>query len=120
MKILITAKGKQISDEVDPRFGRAKFFVLVDTDTNEVTAHDNSQNLNAAQGAGIQAAQSVTQLGAEAVISGNVGPNAFQTLNAAGIKMYLCPQATVEEAVRKFKAGELKEVASANVQGHWS
>ena len=120
MKILITAKGKQISDEVDPRFGRAKFFVLVDTDTNEVTAHDNSQNLNAAQGAGIQAAQSVTQLGAEAVISGNVGPNAFQTLNADGIKMYLCPQATVEEAVRKFKAGELKEVASANVQGHWS
>jgi len=120
MKILITAKGKQISDEVDPRFGRAKFFVLVDTDTNEATAHDNSQNLNAAQGAGIQAAQSVTQLGAEAVISGNVGPNAFQTLNAAGIKMYLCPQATVEEAVRKFKAGELKEAAAANVQGHWS
>ena len=120
MKILLTAKGKQINDEVDPRFGRAKFFILVDTETNEVTAHDNSHNLNAAQGAGIQAAQSVVRLGAEAVISGNVGPNAFQTLNAAGIKMYLCPQATVEEAVRKFKAGELKEVASANVQGHWS
>ena len=120
MKIIVTARGKEMSDEVDPRFGRAKFFILVDADTKEATAHDNSQNLNAAQGAGIQAAQSVVRLGAEAVISGNVGPNAFQTLNAAGIKVYLCSQATVEEAVRKFKAGELKEVDSANVQGHWA
>ena len=120
MKILVTAKGKQTNDEVDPRFGRAKFFILVDTATNEITTHDNSQNLNAAQGAGIQAAQGVVRLGAEAVISGNVGPNAFQALNAAGIKVYLCPQATVEEAVRKFKAGELKEIALANVQGHWA
>ena len=120
MKILVTAKGKQIGDEVDPRFGRARFFILVDTETNETTAHDNSQNLNATQGAGIQAAQGVVRLGAEAVISGNVGPNAYQTLNTAGIKVYLCPQTTVDEAVRKFKAGELKEVASANVQGHWA
>ncbi|MDD5483280.1 MAG: NifB/NifX family molybdenum-iron cluster-binding protein [Kiritimatiellae bacterium] len=120
MKILVTAKGREMTDEVDPRFGRAKFFIIVDTDTNEVSAHDNSQNLNAAQGAGIQAAQGVVRLGAEAVISGNVGPNAFQTLNAAGVKMYLCPQATVEEAVNKFKAGELKEVSAANVQGHWN
>jgi predicted Fe-Mo cluster-binding NifX family protein len=120
MKLLLTAKGRQTSDEVDPRFGRARFFILVDTATDEITAHDNSQNLNAAQGAGIQAAQSVVRLGAEAVISGNVGPNAFQALSAAGIKVYLCPQATVEEAVRKFKAGELREVASSNVQGHWA
>ena len=120
MKILLTAKGKQVSDKVDPRFGRAKFFILVDTETNETTAHDNSQNLNAAQGAGIQAAQGVVRLGAEAVISGNVGPNAFTTLNAAGIKVYLCTQTTVDEAVRKFKAGELKEVALANVEGHWA
>jgi len=120
MKILITAKGKQTNDEVDPRFGRAKFFILVDTDTNETTAHDNSQNLNAAQGAGIQAAETVARLGAEAVVTGNVGPKAFRVLNTAGIKVYLCPQATVDAAVRKFKAGELKEVASANVQGHWA
>ena len=120
MKILITAKGKQTNEEVDPRFGRAKLFVLVDTVTNETTVHDNTQNLNAAQGAGIQAAQSVVRLGAEAVISGNVGPNAFQTLNAAGVKVYLCPQTTVDEAIRKFKAGELKEVALANVEGHWA
>ncbi|MDO9542538.1 MAG: NifB/NifX family molybdenum-iron cluster-binding protein [Kiritimatiellia bacterium] len=120
MKILVTAKGKQTSDEVDPRFGRAKFFILVDTDTNEATAHDNSQNMNAAQGAGIQAAESVARLGAEAVVTGNVGPKAFRVLNTAGIKVYLCPQTIVEEAVRRFKAGELKEVSSANVEGHWA
>ena len=120
MKILVTAKGKQTNDEVDPRFGRAKFFILVDTDTNETTAHDNSQNLNAAQGAGIQAAETVARLGAEAVVTGNVGPKAFRVLNTAGIKVYLCPQTTVDEAVRKFKAGELKEVSSANVEGHWA
>ena len=120
MKILVTAKGKQTSDEVDPRFGRAKFFILVDTETNETSAHDNSQNLNAAQGAGIQAAQSVVRLGAEAVISGNVGPNAFQALNAAGIKIYLSNDATVADAIRRFKAGELKEVSVANVEGHWA
>jgi len=120
MKILVTAKGKQTNDEVDPRFGRAKFFILVDSDTNETTAHDNSQNMNAAQGAGIQAAETVARLGAEAVVTGNVGPKAFRVLNTAGIKVYLCPQTTVDEAVRKFKAGELKEVSSANVEGHWA
>ena len=120
MKILVTAKGKQTNDEVDPRFGRAKFFILVDTDTNEATAHDNSQNMNAVQGAGIQAAESVARLGAEAVVTGNVGPKAFRVLNAAGIKIYLCHQTTVDDAVRRFKTGELKEVASANVEGHWA
>jgi len=120
MKILLTAKGKQTSDEVDPRFGRAKFFVLVDTATNEITAHDNSQNLNAAQGAGIQAAETVSRLGAEAVVTGNVGPKAFRALNAAGIKIYLSNDATVADAIRRFKAGELKEVSVANVEGHWA
>jgi len=120
MKVIITARGKEISDDMDPRFGRAKFFIMADTETNKTTVHDNSQNLNAAQGAGIQAAQNVARLGAEAVITGNVGPNAFQTLNAGGIKVYLCSQATVAEAVRKFKAGELEKVSSANVQGHWA
>ena len=120
MKILVTAKGKQTNDEVDPRFGRAKFFILVDSDTNETTAHDNSQNMNAAQGAGIQAAETVARLGAEAVVTGNVGPKAFRVLNTAGIKVYLCPQITVDDAVRRFKASELKEVSSANVEGHWA
>ena len=120
MKIVVSATGQTLKDELDPRFGRAKFFVLVDSETGEATAHDNAQNLNAAQGAGLQAAETVSRLGVGAVISGNVGPKAFRALNAAGIKMFLCDRATVAEALRRFKAGELKECGSANVEGHWA
>lgn len=120
MKIAITATGKEISSSVDPRFGRTKFFIVVDTETNDSAAHDNAQNLNAAQGAGIQAAETVARLGAEAIITGNVGPKAFRALNAAGIKVLLTKDGTVADAIRKFKAGELPETSAANVDGHWA
>ncbi len=120
MKIAVTSTSKDISSNMDPRFGRAKFFIIVDTDTDEVVAHDNVQNLNAAQGAGIQAAETVARLGAEAVVTGNVGPKAFRALNAAGVKIYLCTEGTVADAIRRFKAGELKEASVANVEGHWA
>jgi len=120
MKIAISASGKDMSSEVDLRFGRAKYFIVVDVETGESVAHDNAQNLNAAQGAGIQAAQNVASLGAQAALSGNFGPKAFRTLVAAGIKAYLCGQMSVAEAVKKFKAGELKEATAANVEGHWA
>jgi predicted Fe-Mo cluster-binding NifX family protein len=120
MKIAITATGKDMSSNVDPRFGRAKYFIVVDSDTNESAAQDNAQNLNAAQGAGIQAGETVARLGAAAVVTGNVGPKAFRTLNAAGIKVYLCGEGTVADAIRKFKAGELKEASAASVEGHWA
>lgn len=119
MKLAITAKGREVTDQVDPRFGRAKFFVTVDTESGEMQAHDNAQNLNAAQGAGIQAAQNVAALNIDVVITGNVGPKAFRTLNAAGIKIYLCGDGSVAEALENFKAGGLKQVTSANVEGHW-
>lgn len=119
MKIAITATGKDMSSNVDPRFGRAKYFIVVDTDANESAAHDNTQNLSAAQGAGIQAGETVARLGAQAVVTGNVGPKAFRILNAAGIKVYLCGAGTVADAIRQFKAGELKETTAANVEGHW-
>ena len=120
MKIAITATGKELSSAVDPRFGRAKFFIVVDTDTDESMAHDNAQNLNAAQGAGIQAAETVARLGAVAVVTGNVGPKAFRALNAAGIQIYLSKEDTVTDAIRKLKAGELPEASTANVEGHWA
>jgi len=120
MKIAVTSMSKDISSNMDPRFGRAKFFIIADTDIDEVVAHDNAQNLNAAQGAGIQAAETVSRLGAEAVVTGNVGPKAFRALNAAGIKIYLSNDATVADAIRRFKAGELKEASVANVEGHWN
>jgi predicted Fe-Mo cluster-binding NifX family protein len=119
MQIAISSTGKEMSNNVDPRFGRAKYFMVVDTETNASTAHDNAQNLNAAQGAGIQAGETVARLGAKAVVTGNVGPKAFRVLNAAGIKVYLAGEGTVSDAVRRFKAGELKEASAANVDGHW-
>jgi len=119
MKIAVTSTGKDMSSNVDPWFGRAKYFIVVDTDTNESAAHDHTQNLNAAQGAGIQAGETVARLGAKAVVTGNVGPKAFRILNAAGIKVYLSGEGTVADAIRKFKAGELKEASAANVEGPW-
>jgi predicted Fe-Mo cluster-binding NifX family protein len=105
---------------VDPRFGRAKHFLLVDTETMLTTAHDNAQNLGAPQGAGIQAAQAVYNLGAGAVITGNVGPKAFTTLRAAGIAVYVGASGTAREAVEQFQANRLQLADSANVEGHWS
>jgi len=120
MKAAITAQDKALTDPMDIRFGRAKYLIVVDTETGEHTVHDNTVNLNAAQGAGIQTGRNLAELGVEAVITGNVGPNAFRTLNAAGIKIFLAQQQTVQEAVEAFKAGTLNEVNNANVQGHWA
>ena len=86
----------------------------------QATAHDNAQNLNAPQGAGIQAAQAVYQLGAREVITGHVGPKAFTTLRAAGIAVYLAASGTVKEAVEQFQAGRLQLAENANVEGHWA
>lgn len=119
MKIAITSQGPDLNSQVDPRFGRAKQFIVVDTDTEEFSAHDNTQNLNAAQGAGIQAGRTVSDLGVEAVITGNVGPKAFATLQAANIKIFFATSGTVKEAIARLKAGELKDAGKANVDGHW-
>ncbi len=119
MKVAVSAQGQTMDSAVDPRFGRAEAFVVVDTDTGEATAHDNSQNLQAAQGAGIQAAQNVSQLGVQAVISGNVGPKAFATLQAAGIAIYTGALGTVAEAVEALKTGKLRAAGRPNVAGHW-
>ena len=82
--------------------------------------YDNDLNLNAAQGAGIQTGRNVAELGVEAVITGNVGPNAFKTLNAAGVKIFLAGKQSAQQAIDSYKTGELKEVNQANVEGHWT
>ena len=119
MKIAVTSEGTDLDSRVDPRFGRARYFLVIDTETDEVTTHDNAQNLNALQGAGVQAARNVSDLGVGALISGNVGPKAFATLQAAEIKVYVGAEGTVAEAVEKFKAGQLPSADAANVEGHW-
>jgi predicted Fe-Mo cluster-binding NifX family protein len=120
MKLVITSTGDTMSSTLDPRFGRARYFIAVDTESGDFKAHSNEQNLQAAQGAGIQAAQNVVDLGAEAVVTGNVGPKAFRVLNAAGIAVHLCGEASVAEALERFRKGELKAVDAANVGGHWA
>ena len=119
MKVAVTSQWPDMASEVDPRFGRAKFFVVVETDTGEFTTHDNAQNLNAVQGAGIQAAQNVVSLGVDAVITGNVGPKAFTTLQAGKVKAYVGATGSVADAVGRLKAGQLECVRKPNVEGHW-
>jgi predicted Fe-Mo cluster-binding NifX family protein len=119
MKVAVTSQGKEASSQVDPRFGRAKWLIVIDIETGESEACDNTVNLGAVQGAGIQTAKNVADLRAEAVITGNVGPNAFKTLNAANVKVFLAEKQTVGEAIDSFKANRLKEIDQANVEGHW-
>jgi len=119
VKVVVTAQGNTLASNLDPRFGRAQHLLLVDTETGEVTAYDNRENRNAAQGAGIQTAQFVARLGAEAVVTGHVGPKAFRTLEAAKIPVYLATQATVAEALEAFRKGRLEAAQGANVEGHW-
>jgi predicted Fe-Mo cluster-binding NifX family protein len=120
VKVAVTAQGTDMGSSVDPRFGRAKYFIVVDTDTGQFTAEDNAQNLNAVQGAGIQAGQNVVDMGVEAVITGNVGPKAFAALQAGGVEVHTGASGTVAEALEKFKAGELESASKANVEGRWT
>jgi len=119
MKVAVTAQGRDLDSLVDPRFGRARYFLLIDTATDEFTAHDNVQNLNAPQGAGIQAAQTVVQLGAEAVLTGNVGPKAFATLQAGQVAIHPGATGTVRQALEEWRSGRIPPAAKANVEGHW-
>ncbi len=118
MKIAIITSGDGLDSHVDPRFGRAKAFVIYDTDTGEWSLLDNAQNLNAAQGAGIQAAAAVANAGVEAVLTGNCGPRAFATLSAAGIAAYHGVSGTVQQAIDALSAGELQAASQASVGAH--
>jgi len=119
MKVAVTSQGNEMTSEIDPRFGRASYFIVVDTDSGEHRVVDNTENLNASQGAGVQAAQTVARLKVDAVITGHCGPRAFGLLSSAGIKVYVGVQGTVEEAVTKFHAGQCVEAEGPSVEGHW-
>jgi predicted Fe-Mo cluster-binding NifX family protein len=118
MKIAITSCGQTLDSQVDPRFGRAACFVIIDTETMDFSAIENS-SVTAAGGAGISAAKTVIDAGAQAVLTGNCGPNAERTLSAAGIKLYIDVTGTVSEAVELFKSSKLTEAGGPNVQSHF-
>ena len=117
MKICVTATAGDLNAQVDPRFGRCQYFVFVDSDTMAFEAMAN-EAIAAPGGAGIQAAQAVVNKGAGVVISGNIGPNAFQVLSTAGVKIATGAYGTVQEAVEMYKAGGLNETGGSTVSAH--
>jgi len=118
MKLAVTAEGPDLDSRVDPRFGRCQFFVIIDSDTLSCTGIENP-SVELGHGAGIQSSQFVAEKGAEVVITGNVGPNAYRTLEAAGLKVLTGASGTVREAVEAFKSGALAAAQGATVDGHF-
>lgn len=118
MKVAITATGPSLDAEVDPRFGRCACFVIVDPETMEFEAIENA-SVSLGHGAGIQAAQAMSERGVEVVLTGNCGPNAFMTLGAAGIQVIVGVGGSVKEAVAQYKSGSLASASAPNVGGHF-
>jgi len=118
VRIAVSAAGKEHDSEVDPRFGRCGYFLVVDSDTREFEAFAN-ESVAAMGGAGIKAAQFVVGLDVGAVLTSNIGPNAFEVLDAAGIEVMTCSEGTVEAAIESYNAGELQKVQGSTVESHF-
>jgi predicted Fe-Mo cluster-binding NifX family protein len=117
VKLAVSSTGPSLDSPVDPRFGRAQYLLIVDVDTLEFEAVQNS-NVMAGGGAGIQTAQMIASKGAEAVLTGNCGPNAYRTLNAAGIGVHVGAAGTVREALERWKQGQFQAAVGPSVPGH--
>lgn len=117
MKIAVSASGNSLDSDIDPRFGRCAYFLLVDTEDMTFESFDNGTIANGG-GAGIQAAQFISSKGARAVITGNCGPNAVRTLNAAGIDTVMGLSGKVRDAVERYRRGELIPSTEPNVSEH--
>ena len=117
MKIAITSSGDNLDSQMDPRFGRCQYFMIVDPDTMDFEAMPNESAM-ASGGAGIQAAQTIVNVGINGVITGNVGPNAFEVLSAAGIETMTGASGTVRHALELYKSGSLQSTAGATVGSH--
>jgi len=118
MKICVSSTGKDLDANVDPRFGRCRYFLVIDTETNSYESISN-ESFMASGGAGIQAAQTVSKTGVSTVITGNIGPNAFQTLQAAGIKVITGANGVIKDIIEKFNKNDLKETNSPSVGSHF-
>lgn len=120
MKVAVTSSGKDLNAEVDPRFGRAAYFIIVDPDTMEYKVVENTQNMGLPQGAGIQAGKTIVQNQVDVLLTGNCGPKAFKVLESAGVKVIINASGNVKDMINQFKNGELGEYAkNPNVNGHW-
>jgi len=118
MKIAVTSVGPSLDDQVEPRFGRCTYFLIIDPETMELETLKNP-NIAAGGGAGIQSAQLMAERGVQAVLTGNCGPNAFQVFNASGIQVIVGISGPVRQAVEQFKAGAFTEASQANVESRF-
>ncbi|MCF7886848.1 MAG: NifB/NifX family molybdenum-iron cluster-binding protein [Candidatus Omnitrophica bacterium] len=107
MKICITAEGGNLESKIDSRFGRAQYFLIIDTESNGLEAIQNP-NVGGMGGVGVQSGQLISEKGAKVVLTGNVGPNAYKTLKAAGIEIISGISGTAKEAVEAYKQGKFK------------
>lgn len=118
MKIAVTSTGPTLDDNVEARFGRCPYFLIIDTDTLEIEPIQNP-NISLGGGAGIQSAQMMAEKGVSSVLTGNCGPNAFRVFGAAGINVVTGVTGRVRTAVEQFKAGSLSQASEPNVQSHY-
>lgn len=118
MKIAVSSSGTDLGSQIDPRFGRCAYFLVIETGDMSFEACNN-ESIALGGGAGIQSAQFVASKGAKAVITGSCGPNAVRTLSAAGIELFVGQSGTVIDAVERYKNGALSPTDKANVPDHY-
>ena len=119
MKIAITSTGKALDSLLDPRFGRAEYFIIVDPETMVFEALENSQNFDLPQGAGIQAGKTIADNQVDALITGHCGPKAFKVLQSAGVKIMIGASGKIADVIAQFKSGELEAASEPDVDDHW-
>jgi len=118
MKIAVTSTGPGLDDNVEARFGRCPYFLIIDTDTMQLEAIENP-NIALGGGAGIQSAQLMSEKGVTTVLTGNCGPNAFNVFGQAGIQVIVGVSGPVRDAVEQFKTGSLSSASMPNVASHF-
>jgi predicted Fe-Mo cluster-binding NifX family protein len=118
MKVCLSSTANNLDAQLDPRFGRCAYLLIIDTETLQFESIPNMA-AGTTGGAGIQAAQTISNKGAKVVITGNIGPNAFRALSAANIEMITGTSGTIREVIEKFKKGELKKTNAPTVGGHY-
>ena len=111
-KICVTASAPDLEAPIDPRFGRCAYFIFANSDTMEFEAIPN-EGISVSGGAGVKAAQTVSDKGVEVVITGRVGPNAYPALENAGIKIMLCSTGSVHSAINLYRQGSLELIKTA-------
>ncbi len=117
MKIAVSTMENSLDSQIDPRFGRCQYFLIVDPDMMDFEAISN-KGAAASGGAGIQAAQTVVNKGISVLITGEIGPNAFKILSAAGIKVITVSTGTVREALERYKSGSSQQASGATARIH--